>query len=125
MLHSAIQDRNADFRHKRCCSQIKAVEFVPHTTTIINIMGLLCGVMKSFLYVTHTLCILQKMDDDIWMLYGKRTGDRIVKTGSRTLSIQETSMPFLMYSCGFVISTEQKEWRKLRRLRNDIQQTMK
>ena len=30
MLPSAIQDRNADFRHERCCSQIQAVEFVPN-----------------------------------------------------------------------------------------------
>ena len=25
-----MQDRNADFHHERCCSQIQAVEFVPN-----------------------------------------------------------------------------------------------
>ena len=44
------------------------------------------------------------MDDDIWMMYGKRAGEVTDTTGTRTLSIQETSLPFIFCSSGLVLA---------------------
>ena len=44
------------------------------------------------------------MDDDIWMIYGKRAGEVTDTTGTRTLSIQETSLPFIFCSSGLVLA---------------------
>ena len=46
--------------------------------------------------------VLQKMDDDIWMLYGKRTGEKTHITTTRVLSIKETSLPFALCFLGLI-----------------------
>ena len=48
--------------------------------------------------------VLQKMDDDIWMWYGKRTGEKTHITTTRVLSIKETSLPFALCFLGLMIA---------------------
>lgn len=44
------------------------------------------------------------MDDDIWMLYGKKQGAKIDTTATRILSIKETSLPFIFCFSGLMIA---------------------
>ena len=51
--------------------------------------------------------VLQKMDDDIWMLYGKRAREKIQITTTRSariLSIKETALPFTLCFSGLMIA---------------------
>ena len=48
--------------------------------------------------------VLQKMDNDIWMVYGTRSRDVIDNTGARVLTIQETLLPFIFCVIGLLTS---------------------